>query len=76
MSQRDLVPHTPIYRRYLAVKAPPQAEKVPRARKIATDPAGLAAEFAGSVAIFGAGRRGSGPFRSKPRIPLRRSSPE
>jgi hypothetical protein len=69
MSDENLVPHTPIYQRYLAVKAPPQAQKVLRAREIAADPAALAVEFAESVAMFGEGYRGVGPFRGKPRTP-------
>jgi hypothetical protein len=75
LSDKNLVPHTPIYRSFREVKNLRQKARVRRAREIAGNPAGIATDFAESVRLFGTGYHRTGPFRHPQRRPPRPEQP-
>lgn len=76
LSDRDLVPHTPIYQLFREVKRLDQEERVVRAREIAGNPTSVATAFGDSVRLFGQGYHRTGPFRDSPRLPPPPKRPE
>lgn len=76
LSDKDLVPHTPIYRSFREIKNLKQKARVARAREIAGNPAAIATDFAESVRLFGKGYHRTGPFRDPQRLPPRPKKPE